>query len=90
MSTSNPPGPPGPPDWRDLLRRLLVDMRVAFDDGATVAKDQLRPLYKRELGPALARENFGDAEDRFTAAHAAAMRLIDGEAPDGGAGPTTH
>jgi hypothetical protein len=74
---------------RDILRALLIDMRVAFDDGATVAKDQLRPLNKRELGPALARENFDDAEDRFTRAHAAAMRLI-GEAPDGGAAPTTH
>lgn len=77
---------------RDDLRRALVDLRVAFDDADTVAADMLRAPRRRELGPVLAAQNYGDARSRVLAAHAYLMRLVSiGEPGDpsgnGGAGP---
>jgi hypothetical protein len=61
---------------RDDLRRALVDLRVAFDDADAVTSDALRPPRKRELGPILHRQNYGEARRKVLAAHTAAMHLL--------------
>ncbi len=56
MSDERPPFDLNDP----VIRRWLVNLRVAFDDYDAVVVDMLRPLYRRTLGPvqhrALARE----------------------------------
>jgi hypothetical protein len=67
---------------RDMMRRALVDLRVAFDDGDAITEDMLRAPRKRDLGPALHRANYTEARSKLLAAHAAAMRLLASD--DGG------
>jgi hypothetical protein len=50
-------------DWNDkaAVRRFLVDAHVQAEDIDGVMQDMLLPPRERELGPALAREKYGDA-----------------------------
>jgi len=80
-----PPEPP--PIDRKALRAVLVDLRVAFDDGDAVAEDMLRRARRRELGPVLHRTNYREARRKVLTTHAEAMRLIDAPEPEPGAAP---
>ncbi len=50
----SPPPPPDPtdPDFPKLLRRWLLDLRVAFDDIDSVMEDMRAPVREREFGHA--------------------------------------
>jgi len=76
---------------RDDMRRALLDARVAAADA--LVTDMLRPPRRRELGPVLHHQNYGEARGKLTAAIGYLMRLASiGENGDpsgnGGAGPT--
>ncbi len=84
-------------DWSDAVEvsLWLADMRVALADADAVTRDALRPASRRELGPALARQNYADAHRRLVDLLDYATPLPpdadDGEPSDpagcGGAGP---
>lgn len=50
-------------DWTDRadVRRFIGDLRTACEDIDAIVMDLLRPPSKRELGPALARDNYAEA-----------------------------
>jgi hypothetical protein len=60
---TNPKTPPDPktPDWP----RLLLDLRVAFDDGDAVTRDLLRKKRKRDLGYREAKRLYRDSRDQI-------------------------
>ena len=77
---------------RDEIRSELRVLALAADDIHALVLDMLRPLRRRELGPALHRENYDDARTRITGALAAVLRIVsadDGPADPSG-GSTTH
>jgi hypothetical protein len=53
--------PPFDPNDPELLRRLLVEARVAADDMDAVAVDMLRKKRRRSLGRAQHKKLYGDA-----------------------------
>jgi hypothetical protein len=79
---------------RDELRRILLHLRVSCDDADTVVRDMLRPLRKRELGPALHRQSYREARDKIVTALDYLLRLVrdDGEHgdPSGSGGSPVH
>jgi hypothetical protein len=81
-------------DWsdRDEVRRFVLDLRVACEDIDAVVMDLLRPPSKRELGPALARDNYAEAFGKVGQLLGYAMPDPEPENGDpsgsGGAGPT--
>jgi hypothetical protein len=47
-----------------LLRRALLDLRVAYDDGDAITTDMLRPRRERELGPAQHARIYQESRDK--------------------------
>ena len=81
-------------DWNDPddVRRLLVDLRVAFDDIDALVADMLRPPRARELGRALHWDGYREARGRVAALLTWAEPPADNAEPSdpagsGGAGP---
>lgn len=77
-------------DWSDAVAvsRWLAGLRVAFHDADAVALDMLRPPRARDLGPALAARNYGEARAAVLSALAFADASEPGDpAGSGGAGP---
>ena len=80
----------------DEVRRAILDLSEGWRDADAVASDMLKPLRARELGPALARENYDEARGKIVdaLAYLAALTRDDsgGEHGDpsgnGCAGPT--
>jgi hypothetical protein len=62
-----------------LLRRVLLDLRVATDDADTVAVDMLRSPRQRQLGPALHRSQYREARAKVVSQIAYLLRMVDGE-----------
>jgi hypothetical protein len=58
-----------PFDWHDAddVRRLVLDLRVAFDDVNAIVADLLRPPRERELGPVLHRDGYQEARGKLVA-----------------------
>ena len=56
-----------PIDWTDLelVRRLLVEARVAFDDADAVASDLLRKKRRRALGHLQHKKLYRDARRKL-------------------------
>jgi hypothetical protein len=56
-----------PVDWTDLalIRRLLVEARVAFDDADAVACDLLRKKRRRALGHVQHKKLYRDARRKL-------------------------
>jgi hypothetical protein len=56
-----------PLDWTDveLIRRLLVEARVAFDDADAVTSDLLRKKRRRALGHVQHRKLYRDARRKL-------------------------
>ncbi len=80
---------------RDELRRVILSLTEGWRDADAVAADMLRPLRKRELGPVLAAQNYGEARGKVISALAylASLARDDGgergdPSGNGGAGPT--
>jgi hypothetical protein len=48
-------------------RSLLADIRSAFDDADAVTLDMLRPLRRRNLGPAEHRRLYREARNKLAA-----------------------
>jgi len=74
----------------DDLLRLLLELRVAFDDADAVAEDMLASPRRRELGPALHRRNYREAKRKLIDVHAEIVRRLGGAAPGGGGGVAAH
>jgi len=74
---------------RDDLLRLLVELRVAFDDADAVAEDVLAPRHKQELGPVLQKRNYRQAKRKVIAVHAEIVRRVGGAEP-GNSGAVAH
>ena len=55
-------------DWTDheLIRRLLVEARVAFDDADAVSCDMLRKKRRRALGHLQHKRLYRDARRKLT------------------------
>ena len=55
-----------PFDWNDPddVRRLVLDLRVAFDDLDAIVADMMRPAAKRELGPVLHADGYQEARGK--------------------------
>jgi hypothetical protein len=76
-------------DWNDPgdVRRLLVELRVAFDDSDALVADMLRPACARELH----RDGYQEARGTVSALLTWAEPPTDAEPSDpagcGGAGP---
>jgi hypothetical protein len=51
-------------DWSDpsAVSRWLLDLRAAIEDADSVVEDMLRPPKQRELGPALHRTQYAEAQ----------------------------
>jgi hypothetical protein len=73
---------------RAHLRRVLVDLRVAFDDLKAVIEDMRRPPRERELGPVLHGQHCDEAYEKIDAAVAHLLRATE-EPPEGG-GEAVH
>ncbi len=78
----------------DEMREALSTLCEAFRDADAITKDMLRPPRKRELGPALHADNYGEARASLVQALDRAVKLADEDEPDhgdpsgsGGAGP---
>jgi hypothetical protein len=72
----------------DELRRVVLDLRVAVDDGDAVTEDMLLPPSQRELGPATQRKTYREAHKKTVACINYLLRLVDGSAsPEGGTDP---
>lgn len=71
----------------DDLLRLLVELRVAFDDADAVTEDMLARPRRRELGPALHRRNYREAKRKVIDVHTEIVRRLGGAEPGGGAVP---
>ncbi|MFT3771409.1 MAG: hypothetical protein QM820_38840 [Minicystis sp.] len=70
---------------RALMKRVLVDLRVAVDDADSVAADMLRPPRPRELGPVLHRVQYREARGKIVEQIAYLMRMAEeGAAGEGG------
>jgi hypothetical protein len=68
--------------------RWLAGLRSAFADADAVALDMLRPTRARELGPALAARNYGEARSAILASLDVDIVTDHGDpAGSGGAGP---
>jgi hypothetical protein len=81
-------------DWNDPgdVRRLLADLRVAFDDIDALVADMLRPARARDLGHALHRDGYQEARGKVAALLTWAEPPADDAEPSdpagsGGAGP---
>ena len=71
----------------DDMRRGLLALKLAFDDGDAVVLDMLRPTRKRELGPVLARRNYDEARGSFTDRFASLMAMAtDDSEPESSSG----
>jgi hypothetical protein len=70
----------------DKMRRALVDLRVAVDDAGAVTADMLRRPRRRELGPALHRRNYREAQDKILGQIAYLLHMAE-EPPAGGQAP---
>lgn len=60
-----------------LLRRVLLDLRVAADDADTVAIDMLRPLRRRRLGRVLHRSQYHEARGKVVSQIAYLLRMAE-------------
>jgi len=70
------------------LRRIALDLRVAFDDGDAVTEDMLSSPDERQLGPALHRQSYREARKKIIACINYLLRVTEGSAsPEGGADP---
>jgi hypothetical protein len=67
--------------------RWLAGLRSAFADADAVAVDMLRPPRARELGPALAARNYGEARAAILASLDVDIIADRGPAVSGGADP---
>jgi hypothetical protein len=73
----------------DDFRRILLDLRVAFDDADAVTEDMLLDPLDRELGPKLHRKQYREARRKIRSTLDYLMRLTgDGTPPEGGTPPT--
>lgn len=61
---------------REAIRRSLVALRVAMDDGHAITKDMMRRPGKRELGRVLHRRNYRDARKKMVAEVEHLMRAL--------------
>ncbi|MFT3768451.1 MAG: hypothetical protein QM820_23630 [Minicystis sp.] len=76
---------------RALMKRVLLDLRVAVDDADTVAADMLRPPRRRELGPVLHRVQYREARGKIVQQIAYLLRMADeGPAAPPGEGNPPH
>jgi hypothetical protein len=75
---------------REIIRRALLDLRVAVDDADAVTRDMLRSPRERELGPVLHRDNYSEARAKIAAGFAFLLTCVEPESTDpagsGGAG----
>jgi len=74
---------------REDLLRLLLELRVVFDDADAVTEDLLAPPRRRELGPALHRRNYREAKRKLLDIHAEIVRRL-GSADPGAAPAPAH
>ncbi|MFT3776251.1 MAG: hypothetical protein QM820_63715 [Minicystis sp.] len=72
---------------RALMKRVLVDLRVAVDDADSVAADMMRPPRQRELGPVLHRVQYREARGKIVEQIAYLMRMAEEAGPTGEGGP---
>jgi len=84
----------------DILREVLIHLRVAWDDAQFVADDLLRPLRLRGMGHLMHLEKFNEARSTLDYSLTFAMRMLgvtppeppqeggeDGGGDNGGDGP---
>lgn len=79
---------------RALLRRVLVDLRVSFDDADEVAQDMLRPTRKRTLGPVSHRASYDEARGNIVKSIDYLMMIVSDDEtprdPSGNGGTPAH
>jgi hypothetical protein len=73
---------------REEIRRVLLDLRVAYDDDDAVVEDMLRDPQQRELGPVLQRRQHRESRSKIHRGIDYLLRLVGDSAPEGGAAPT--
>lgn len=64
---------------RAILRRVLLDLRVAVDDADSVAVDMMRSPRRRKLGPVLHRSQYREARGKVISQIAYLLRMAEDE-----------
>jgi hypothetical protein len=75
---------------REEIRRVLLDLRVAYDDDDAVVEDMLRDPQQRELGPVLQRRQHRESRQKIHRAIDYLMRALADRDPPGGGEPAQH
>lgn len=79
---------------RNLVRRVIVDLRVSADDLHATVEDMLRPLGKRSFGRRLHREQLAEAHGNIVKAIAYLAKLASDDDergdPSGNGGAGEH
>lgn len=64
-----------------LLRRALIDLRVAYDDGDAITTDLLKPLRERELGHLQHTRLYTESRDKVRKTTEWLLRALGGDPP---------
>lgn len=64
---------------RAVLRRVLLDLRVAADDADSITVDMMRSPRRRRLGPMLHRSQYREARGKVITQIAYLLRMAEDE-----------